>query len=165
MFFSDRKKKCWVEGQSHPEDSRLFVLVSPLFKRSGWWSCPANGAGKENPPGSWGFSHQLIKIQNNPTGIPLNMEEIPFPSPPTCPALLLWQTKQFSLEYLEFDMGYSWPGTFPSSSLSSTRVFFIFFFFRVCGVLTKEAELLNPAETFLAEQRGGMLQVCSSCDF
>lgn len=83
------------------------------------------------------------------------MEEIPFPSPPTCPALLLWQTRQFSLEYLEFEMGYSWPGTFPSSSLSSTRVFFFFLFFRVCGVLTKEAELLNPAETFLAEQRGG----------
>lgn len=32
---------------------------------------------------------------------------------------------------------------------------FFFLFFRVCGVLTKEAELLNPAETFLAEQRGG----------
>lgn len=53
------------------------------------------------------FSHQLIKTQNDQTGISLNLEEIPFPSPPTCPALLLWQAKQFSPEYLEFEMGYS----------------------------------------------------------
>lgn len=53
------------------------------------------------------FSHQLIKIHNNQRGISLSMEEIPFPSPPTCPALLLWQSKQFSSEYLEFEMGYS----------------------------------------------------------
>lgn len=63
---------------------------------------------------SWGkatwilrFSHQLIKIQNNQRGISLNTAEIPFPSLPTCPALLLRQTKQFSSEYLEFEMGYS----------------------------------------------------------
>lgn len=54
-------------------------------------------------------------------------------------------------------MGYSQPGTFPSSSLSAPKGFLGFVEFW----LTKEAELLNSAETFLAEQSGdarGLLQ-------
>lgn len=82
------------------------------------------------------FSLKLIKIQNNQTGISLNMKEIPFPSPPTCPALLLWQNKQFSSEYLEFEMGYSQPG----AGFFQLWGFFGFFFFRVYGVLTSKGD-------------------------
>lgn len=157
MFFADIKM---LSGGAESPQSFLFVCFDfSSFLKSGCWSLPANGTYQDKPPGSWGFPTSWLKPRMIKQESHWTWKK--FLSHPHQPALHYCSGR---------------PSNFPQNIwnlrwVTHSQALFQAALYRLRGVflgfvefwLTKEAELLNSAETFLAEQSGdarGLLQSC-----